>query len=196
MPRSVRHFLFASLIACHAAVTLCGPCLHELPGSSHQMGLASKSHRPDAPAQSSRDSADNCLICHFVAQGQLTVATTCDCSALLVTEIEILELPVRGPCPIMSPRAHALPPRLPRHRRDAGERPHREPHRREPRTSVRGLPCARTLPRLAVNGKLTRSIRVTASPPDPAIPPRGPDIPAHDRGEPPRGTAIHHGPPG
>ena len=75
MPRFVRHFLFASLIACHAAVTLCGPCLHELPGSSHQIGLATKSHRPDAPAQSSRDSADNCLICHFVAQGQLTVAT-------------------------------------------------------------------------------------------------------------------------
>ena len=113
MPRSVRHFLFASLIACHAAVTLCGPCLHELPGSSHQMGLATKSHRPDAPAKSSRDSADNCLICHFVAQGQLTVATTCDCSALLVTEIEILELPVARPLPHHVPSSPRAPPAAP-----------------------------------------------------------------------------------
>ena len=60
----------------------------------------SKSHRPDAPAQSSRDSADNCLICHFVAQGQLTVATTCDCFAPLVTEIEVPELPV---CAALAP---------------------------------------------------------------------------------------------
>ena len=78
MTRSVRHFLVAALIACHAAVTLCGPCLHELPGSSHQFGPAGKTHRPDAPAKSATDSADNCLICHFVAQRQLTVAAMCE----------------------------------------------------------------------------------------------------------------------
>ena len=73
IPRFVRQFLFASLIACHAAVILCGPCLHALPGSSHQMGAATKSHGPDDPVQSRRDASDHCLICHFVAQGQLTV---------------------------------------------------------------------------------------------------------------------------
>jgi hypothetical protein len=110
MPRFVRHFLFASLIACHAAVMLCGPCLHELPGSSHQMGLATKTHRTDAPAQSSRDSADNCLICHFMAQGQLTVDATCERSAPLVTEIEVPELPTSRPLPHHVPSSPRAPP--------------------------------------------------------------------------------------
>ncbi len=113
MSRFVRHLLFGALIACHAAVTLCGPCLHGLPGSSHQMGLAAKSHGPDAPAQSSRDSADNCLICHFVAQGQLTVATTCDCSAPLVTEIEVPGLPVARPLHHHVPSSPRAPPAAP-----------------------------------------------------------------------------------
>ena len=111
MPRFVRHFLFASLIACHAAVMLCGPCLHALPGSSHQFGPATKTHRPDAPAQSSRDSADNCLICHFVAQGQLTVDSTCERSAPLVTEIEVPELPTSRPLPASCPLEPTRSPR-------------------------------------------------------------------------------------
>jgi hypothetical protein len=75
--RFVRQFLFASLIACHAAVILCGPCLHALPGSTHEMGPTTKSHGPDDPIQSRRDASDHCLICHFVAQGQLTVEFSC-----------------------------------------------------------------------------------------------------------------------
>jgi len=37
------------------------------------MGAATKSHGPDDPVQSRRDASDHCLICHFVAQGQLTI---------------------------------------------------------------------------------------------------------------------------
>jgi hypothetical protein len=113
MTRSVRHLLFAALIACHAAVTLCGPCLHEISGSSHPFGLVTKSHRPDAPAKSSTDSADNCLICHFVAQGQLTVASTCERSAPVVTEFVLPDLPVARPLSHhvpSSPRAPPAPP--------------------------------------------------------------------------------------
>jgi len=113
MTRSVRHVLFASLIACHAVVTLCGPCLHELSGSSHAFGPAAKSHRPDAPAQSSRDSADNCLLCHFVAQGQLTIAPTCERSSPLVAEFVLPDLPVVRPLTHhvpSSPRAPPAPP--------------------------------------------------------------------------------------
>ncbi len=113
MTRSVRHLLFAALIACHAAVTLCGPCLHELAGSSHPFAPAAKTHRPDAPAKSSTDSADNCLICHFVAQGQLTVASACERSAPAVAPFEVPELPAARPlshhCP-SSPRAPPAPP--------------------------------------------------------------------------------------
>ncbi len=113
MTRSVRHFLFAALIACHAAVTLCGPCLHELPGSSHQFGPVTKTHRPDAPAKSSTDSADNCLICHFVAQGQLTVASTCEHSAPIVAEFVTPELPAVRPLPHHSPSCPRAPPTVP-----------------------------------------------------------------------------------
>jgi hypothetical protein len=110
MSRFVRHFLFAALIACHAAVTLCGPCLHELPGSSHQFGPATNTQRLDAPAKSSTDSADNCLICHFVAQGQLTVAATCERSAPLVAAFVVPELPAVRPLPHHCPSSPRAPP--------------------------------------------------------------------------------------
>ena len=66
-----RRLLFALVFACHAAVTLCGPCLHVLPESSHELGATSNSQHSDDSAQLRRDGADNCLICQFVAQGQL-----------------------------------------------------------------------------------------------------------------------------
>jgi hypothetical protein len=94
MSRFVRQFLFTSLITCHAAVVLCGPCLHELPGSTHQMGAASNSHRSDDPLQSRSDSKDGCLICHFVAQGQLPVEFSRGISPELVAELVIPALPV------------------------------------------------------------------------------------------------------
>ena len=113
MTRSVRHLLFASLIACHAAVTLCGPCLHDLSGSSHAFGSVTKSHRPDTPAKSSTDSADNCLICHFVAQGQLTVAPTCERSTPAVAEFVLPELPVARSLPHHVPSSPRAPPASP-----------------------------------------------------------------------------------
>src|SRR5262245_42060016 len=113
MYRTVRRLLFASLIACHAAVTLCGPCLHELAGSCHPFGPATKAHRPDLPAKSTSDSADNCLICHFVAQGQLTVDSTCERSAPAVAEFEVPELPAAPPLPHHCPSSPRAPPAAP-----------------------------------------------------------------------------------
>jgi hypothetical protein len=109
MSRIARHFLCASLIACHAATTLCGPCLHALSGSSHSFSAASKSDRPDDPTQSRRDSADNCLICHFAAQGQLPVAYS---SAVAPHQVADLVVPV---FPTFEPRTTQLPsiPRAP-----------------------------------------------------------------------------------
>ena len=89
MTRFVKQLLFASLIACHAAVVLCGPCLHELPGASHQMGAASKPNRSDHPLQSPTDSKDSCLICHFVAQGQLPVEFSQGPTVQLIAEVVV-----------------------------------------------------------------------------------------------------------
>src|SRR5438132_11272096 len=97
MSRLVRQLLFAALIACHAAVTVFGPCLHGLPGSSHQIGPASKADRPDDPSPSRRDSADNCVVCHFVAQGQLPVESSSELSVQVITDLTIPSLPTSRP---------------------------------------------------------------------------------------------------
>ena len=75
MPRRiVRQLLVASLITLHAAVALCGPCLHELPGLGHDSGLGSTATQGKAPLKGSHDSADSCPVCHFLAQGQIPIS--------------------------------------------------------------------------------------------------------------------------
>ena len=110
MSRIVRHFLFASVIACHAIVTLCGPCLHALPGSSHALDATSKSRRADDPAQSRSDSADNCLVCQFVAQGQLPVEFTHGPLILQVTELVTPSLPITAISALHLPSNPRAPP--------------------------------------------------------------------------------------
>jgi hypothetical protein len=89
MLRLARRILCGWLIVYHAAVTLCGPCLHELPGQSHQRGTASKPHDSDDPIQSGSDSTERCLICHFVAQAQLPVEFSGQSSIEFVIELVI-----------------------------------------------------------------------------------------------------------
>ena len=89
MSRFARHILFASVIALHAVVSVCGQCLHEFAGSSHHFGLASKVNGPEDAAGSPRDSADNCVICHFVAQGQLPVESRPQISVIAVAELAV-----------------------------------------------------------------------------------------------------------
>jgi hypothetical protein len=110
MSRIARHVLLASVLACHAVVTLCGPCLHALSGSSHEMGAATRSKRPDDTSQSRRDSADNCLICHFVAQGQLPVEFTNGPSIQQITELVAPAVPASVSLPIHLPSSPRAPP--------------------------------------------------------------------------------------
>jgi hypothetical protein len=108
--RFVRQLLFASLVAWHAAVMLCGPCLHELAGSAHGNGaVSSKGQRPDGPAQPSRDAAHGCLICHFIAQGQLPATVS---NGPSIQQIDPLPVP---PLQLARPLSNRLPagPRAP-----------------------------------------------------------------------------------
>ena len=113
MLRLARPLLIAALIACHAMVTVCGPCLHELAGTAHAFGPATGSHRPDAPAQSATDSGDNCLLCHFVAQGQLTIAPTCSLSAPMVLAYFAVEPEIDRPPAHHVPSSPRAPPARP-----------------------------------------------------------------------------------
>ena len=74
--RLARQSLVALLVALHAAVALCGPCLHELPGMSHEASSVSNLPQGQNPLKASHDSSDTCPICHFLAQGQLAVSPT------------------------------------------------------------------------------------------------------------------------
>jgi hypothetical protein len=95
MSRIVRQILPAFLIACHTVVMLCGPCLHELPGATHHpTSAASKPHRSDDPVPSRNDSSDGCLICQFVAQGQLPVELSRESLPHLIGEFVLSALPV------------------------------------------------------------------------------------------------------
>jgi hypothetical protein len=69
--RNVRQFLVASLIAFHATIALCGPCLHELPGLGHENSAVLGSDSQQHPLKASHDSADTCPLCHFLSQGQM-----------------------------------------------------------------------------------------------------------------------------
>jgi hypothetical protein len=112
MSQIARHLLFALVLACHAVVTLCGPCLHALPGSSHELGATSTSHRPDDSAQSRRDAADNCLICHFVAQGQLLAEFSSGISIHRVAELVVPVVPASHSPSLQLPSSPRAPPSM------------------------------------------------------------------------------------
>ena len=113
MSRIVRHILFGSVLACHAAITLLGPCLHALPGSSHDLATTSKSHHQSDRAQSPRGAADNCLICQFVAQGQLRVELASGLSVQLISDLMAPDLPATQSLPLPLPSSPRAPPAVP-----------------------------------------------------------------------------------
>jgi hypothetical protein len=57
------------------------------------MGAASNSDRRDDPLQSRSDAKDGCLICHFVAQGQLATEFCPGSSPQVIADLVIAELP-------------------------------------------------------------------------------------------------------
>jgi hypothetical protein len=98
MARIVRQVLFSSLIACHASVSLCGPCFHGLQLSAHhQMGEVSTPYRPDHPILPGSDSRDSCLVCQFVAQSQLPVEFSQERLPQLIIELVYSTLPSSQP---------------------------------------------------------------------------------------------------
>ena len=94
MTRAFSKLLFFTLLACHTAVTVCGPCLHELAGSSCGLGVTLKSPVPGDVPQPRDHNADNCLVCHYVAQVQLSVDLVCFAVVPLVFELETPDCPI------------------------------------------------------------------------------------------------------
>jgi hypothetical protein len=73
MPRFARQLLIAWVVALHAAVMLCGPCLHGLPGWDHgsNLGCAAEHHRARDADKSGFVTPDHCAVCQLFSLGQL-----------------------------------------------------------------------------------------------------------------------------
>ena len=101
MTPRVRQLLFATLITWHATVSVCGPCLHELPSFTHRPWTASRTHRSDVLAQSGGHSKDSCLVCQYVVQSQLAVEISghrsTDQLIELVISVRDLSQPISNP---------------------------------------------------------------------------------------------------
>jgi hypothetical protein len=102
--------MFVALVACHTAVTVCGPCLHELNGSADRLSVAAKSSVPGDNTPPRDHNADNCLICHYVAQSQLPVDLTCFAVVPLVFELATLEFPAHPVSVSLTPSHPRAPP--------------------------------------------------------------------------------------
>jgi hypothetical protein len=114
MRRLSRHLLIASLIALHASVMLCGPCLHALPGWGHgddaQAACDGKDVRAHAKAP---HASDDCPVCNLLSLGQLPVDQTCELSAPrreCLTPLAPADIPPFSLSRLSSPRA---PPSIP-----------------------------------------------------------------------------------
>jgi hypothetical protein len=111
MPRFARQILAASLVALHATVMLCGPCLHGLPGWGHGAGLSrvADGDQLGNPIKASHVQSDDCPVCHFLSQAQLSVDQA---SVPSVSQVRVLKPEI--PCESVTPsRLHPTSPRAP-----------------------------------------------------------------------------------
>ena len=71
MSRLVRQLLVASLLALYGSVSLCGSGLHALEDGEHGKHPL---HADQSSVQPGGSSADDCPLCHYLVQGQMSVA--------------------------------------------------------------------------------------------------------------------------
>lgn len=74
MMRPVRQALVLAVLAVHATFVVCGAGLHALPGLGHVSSLSSSGRAAATHSEGTNPtSADDCPVCHFLAQGQMTI---------------------------------------------------------------------------------------------------------------------------
>ena len=107
MHRNARQLLLASLLALYGVMILCGPALHSLAGEDHvKVGSSTGGDGPDQPASPH----DDCPVCHFFGQGQLTgdFALALSLDAVRIQPAD--DLPITFPPTIDRPSAPRAPP--------------------------------------------------------------------------------------
>jgi hypothetical protein len=112
MPRFARQLLIASLVALHATVMLCGPCLHAVSGSDHGPGFSTgaDANHVRVHVRAAHVQTDDCPICHFLAQAQLPVDLVSLPSVLYVRVLKP-DLPYESVTPsLLLPTSPRAPP--------------------------------------------------------------------------------------
>lgn len=112
MSRSFRSLLTAALVVLHAAFAVGGAGLHALPGWGHGTGLTqpAKNDHSHGPGKSSHEAADDCAVCQFFAQGQLSTTGPTGRPVRLVALAETPATPSPTPAPARSPSIPRAPP--------------------------------------------------------------------------------------
>ena len=115
MPRPVRQLLTAFLLGLHVVVTQCGVGLHALPGLGHDSGLRplAQNDHSHGPGKSAHESAEDCPVCQFLAQGQLHHEHFGTAVAWLALDATPPPPPPLRVFPPLSPAAPRAPPARP-----------------------------------------------------------------------------------
>jgi hypothetical protein len=107
MQRHIRQLLLASLLALYGVLTAFGPALHALPGADEvTKGSPASGDKSDHPASPHND----CSICHFLAQGQISADFYLVLSMDVVQIQPVDDLPITFPPSIDRLSAPRAPP--------------------------------------------------------------------------------------
>ena len=107
MSRFVRHLLFGSVIACHAVVTLCGPCLHAC--RALRMNWARRPNRSDRTTLYNHAVTRRITACFATSSpGQLLAASSTGVSNQPVAELVGPVLQATYPAPVHLPSSPRL----------------------------------------------------------------------------------------
>ena len=112
MTRLFQNALVAALVGLHAAVTLCGPGLHALPGWSHNSGLTALARHDHShgAGPSSHQASDECPVCQFLAQGQLAPELAIGVIVHIHPDLTTRVVSDVNPCPPLRPFIPRGPP--------------------------------------------------------------------------------------
>lgn len=115
MPRTARRLLAAALVALNAVVTLGGAGLHALPGWGHDSGLKplARTDHSHGPGKSSHEAREECPVCQFLAQGQLTPDRAAGAASWVAQPADPVAPEVSPASPSLLAAAPRAPPALP-----------------------------------------------------------------------------------
>lgn len=102
------------LIALHLTVTLCGTCLHSVPGWEHGSGVFGNDCGGELRglAKGVHIADDDCSVCHLLSLGQLPVDLDAGPSLRHVGSVANIDLPPMRASLVHRPTSPRAPPHL------------------------------------------------------------------------------------